>query len=86
MAERIEGATEPRKRRWYPWREWTDGTVWRAIAGVDFTCSAPSFQTALHQRARHEGLDVSTGSPEPGIVEFQFTKKSNTDPEESADV
>jgi hypothetical protein len=75
MAERVEGATEPRRRRWYPWNEWTDGSVWRATEGKDFTCSPASFQTALHQRARQEGLEVSTGSPTHGIVEFQFTKK-----------
>jgi len=79
MAERIEGATEPKRRRWYPWTEWTDGSVWRAKEGEDFTCSPSSFQTALHIRARQEGLEVATGSPEPGIVEFQFTKKVEAD-------
>jgi hypothetical protein len=77
MAERVEGATAPRRRRWYDWEKWTDGSVWRCQEGVDFTCSPSSFQTALHQRARQEGKDVTTGSPEPGIVEFQFTVKAS---------
>jgi hypothetical protein len=72
MAERVEGASGPRRRRWYDWEKWTDGSVWRAKEGEDFTCSPQSFQTALHQRARQQHLDVTTGSPEPGTVEFQF--------------
>jgi hypothetical protein len=76
MAERVEGATEPRRRRWYPWQEWTDGSVWSAKKDKDFNCSPASFQTALHLRARQQGLSVVTGSPEPGVVEFQFTKKT----------
>lgn len=76
MAERVEGATEPRRRRWYPWQEWTDGKVWRAKEGEDFSCSPASFQTALHLRARQQGLTVTTGSPEQGIIEFQFSPKA----------
>jgi hypothetical protein len=77
MAERVQGAEGPRRRRWYPWDKWTDGSVWRATQTEDFTCSPSSFQTALHQRARQQGLDVTTGSPEPGIVEFQFVEKAS---------
>lgn len=75
MAERVENAVAPRRRRFYPWDEWTDGSIWRAKEGEDFTCSPASFQTALHLRARQENKVVTTGSPETGIVEFQFTSK-----------
>lgn len=83
MAERVEGALEPRRRSWYPWKEWTDGCVWRATEGKDFSCSPASFQTALHLRARQQGMTVSTGSPEPGIVEFQFSQKVEEESEAS---
>jgi hypothetical protein len=77
MAEAVEDTSPPRRRTFYPWHDWTDGRKWRAKQGVDFSVSILSFQNALHQRARAKQLVVSTGSPEPGIVEFQFfTKKS----------
>jgi len=85
MAERVDGALEPRRRRWYPWSEWTDGAVWRAREGEDFSCSPASFQTALHLRARQQGLSVSTGSPEPGIIEFQFLPKTEEKTEEESE-
>jgi hypothetical protein len=75
MAERVEDVSAPRRRRYYPWDKWTDGAVWRAKQDEDFTCSPASFQTALHLRARQEGMSVATGSPEEGIIEFQFSKK-----------
>lgn len=77
MAERVNDALAPRRRRFYPWEKWTDGSVWRAKQGEDFTCNPASFQTALHLRARQEGKSVVTGSPEEGIVEFQFSTKAN---------
>jgi hypothetical protein len=83
MAKRVKGATEPRRRRFYPWQDWTDGTVWSAKEGEDFTCNPASFQTALHLRARQQGLIVSTGSPEPGIIEFQFLPKTEEASKES---
>ena len=84
MAERVKGALEPRRRRWYPWADWTDGSVWSAKEGKDFNCSPASFQTALHLRARHQGLTVTTGSPEPGVIEFQFSpKKAETEDSDS---
>ena len=75
MAERLDNVERPRRRRFYDWEKWTDGKTWSAVAGEDFTCSANNFQTALHQRARLQGMTVETGSPEPGIVEFRFTPK-----------
>ena len=72
MAERLQDAQRPRRRTFYPWAEWTDGSVWRALKGEDFTCDVNHFQTALHQRARQEGKQVETGSPEKDVVEFRF--------------
>jgi hypothetical protein len=74
VAERVD-VERPRRRRYYPWEQWTDGTTWRAKQGEDFTVTPASFQTALHQRARLEGMYVETGSPEKGIVEFKFSKE-----------
>jgi hypothetical protein len=74
MAERVDTA-RPRKRKYYNWDAWTDGSTWSATEGEDFTCSTANFQTALHQRARLEKMNVETGSPEPGKVEFRFTPK-----------
>jgi hypothetical protein len=71
MAEQLD-TDRPKRRRFYPWPEWTNGKVWRARQGEDFTVTTASFQTALHQRARHQGICVQTGSPEKGVVEFRF--------------
>lgn len=74
MAERV-AVDRPRRRTYYPWQLWMDGAVWRAKLGEDFTCNPHHFQTALHQRARQEGMTVETGTPEAGVVEFIFRPK-----------
>jgi hypothetical protein len=74
-------ATEPRRRVYYPWEKWTDGSLWSAQKGVDFFMSETNFQTTLHIHARnhrHLGLRVKTASPEKGIVEFRFYKEGET--------
>jgi hypothetical protein len=71
LAQQIE-AESPRRRTFYPWEKWTDGSTWRAKQGEDFTTSIQNFQTALHIRARKEKKKVTTGAPEPGVVEFKF--------------
>ena len=70
MAEVVEGP--PRRRTFYPWESWMDGQTHRAKSGEDYTCSDVQFQNALHQRARATKKKVTTGSPERGVVEFQF--------------
>ncbi|MGA2412685.1 MAG: hypothetical protein ABSG46_20170 [Candidatus Binataceae bacterium] len=78
MAERT-GLEAPRRRTFYPWDDWTDGTTWKAYEGKDFTTTPQNFQTVLHLKARSmpEMARVITGSPEKGIVEFRFIKKED---------
>ncbi len=78
MAEEIDVA-RPRRRTFYPWDKWTNGATWHAVQGTDFTTSVSNFQTALHQRARLQGLSVITGSPEEGIVEFRFSARQTSE-------
>jgi hypothetical protein len=75
VAQRLAGTERPRRRTYYPWPQWTDGAVWRAKKGEDFTCDTHHFQTALHQRARLIGMTVETGTPEKDVVEFVFRKR-----------
>ena len=59
----------------YPWREWTNGEVWIATKGEDFTVSMTSFQTGLSNRATRENLAVKYTSPDGKQVFFRFSKK-----------
>jgi hypothetical protein len=78
VAQQIE-SEKPRRRMFYPWEEWTNGSTWSATRGDDFTCTVLGFQNALHQRARAYGMKVTTGSPRPDVVEFRFTRNDGTD-------
>jgi hypothetical protein len=71
VAKRLD-IERPRRRTYYPWHEWLDGSTWQALEGKDFTCSIANFQCALHIKAREKGIDVITGSPVKGVVEFRF--------------
>jgi hypothetical protein len=75
VAQRIETPRRPRRRTFYPWKDWLDGELWSATRGEDFFLDVKNFQSILHMRARQEGMDVETGSPEKGIVEFQFKRR-----------
>ena len=75
MAQKID--RKPRRRTFYPWHEWLDGATYRAVEGIDFTCSPNNFQTALHTKGRNLNRKVVTTNPEKGIIEFQFTDEPN---------
>lgn len=70
MAERLEGATLPPKRRkakpaagraeQYPYGDWFDGAVWRLRRGDDFTVNPKSLRAAIHGAAKRRGVKVST--------------------------
>lgn len=60
----------------YPWSEWTDGQVWLAVAGEDFTCAPESFRAVLHNRATFERLSVSVRKCPDGMA-FQFSRNGS---------
>lgn len=78
MAERIEtlkskGSGRPTK---YPWREWADGSAWRAKHGEDFTVSVSGFSSTLRGYADGHDLCVDIRRVTAlGVVEFQFRKE-----------
>lgn len=64
----------------YPWGAWTDGSVWRALAGDDFPGKAESFRATLYRVASKRDLSVNTeierNDEGDGIaVVFQFHKE-----------
>lgn len=69
-------------RRKYPWKKWSNGKTWRAVAGVDFYCAVNGFRSALRSFASRNGL-VVTASAKKKIrhgkvvtaVDFHFSKK-----------
>lgn len=44
----------------YPWDQWTNGSLWQATEGEDFTCSLRSFISNLQTVSRKRGLKVHT--------------------------
>ena len=44
----------------YPWHEWTDGSIWRVIRGIDYEPATRSLQATLFAYAGRVGLKVRT--------------------------
>jgi hypothetical protein len=68
------GAGRPDK---YPWAEWTDGGVWEARQGFEFTCSPANFASALYKRKYRDAsiIDVHINvEGDTGVVYFQFIR------------
>ena len=73
MAETIEAFDFERGRRAkYPWKEWTDGQIWKVEQGVDFHCSPESLRYSVHGRARVLGRKAHTAVVDDKHVVFQF--------------
>ncbi len=73
FAQRPVPATER-----YPWRQWTDGSVWRVERGQDYEVASRHLQAALYARATRDGLRVRTRLVRDGdreAVVFQFTER-----------
>lgn len=82
MAEKLD--TFPQKvqrvERKYPWRQWTDGSIWKAKQGEDFTCEPNSFVSSLRAKASNpklrvkvlHGSEKTTEGQEVALVIFQF--------------
>lgn len=64
----------PRPER-YPWREWTDGSIWQVRRGQDYVIATRHLQAALHGRAARDGVRVQTRRVGDGASEglvFRF--------------
>lgn len=61
----------------YPWRQWANGKLKRAIAGKHFSVSPDSFIRALRMHAKRNNLKVMARKPKSGetVVRFQFFAK-----------
>lgn len=57
----------------YNWKELSDGHVWVAQHGEDFTCTTESFRSVLSHYARRHNLTVEV-HVEREIVRFKFSK------------
>ncbi len=44
----------------YPWPQWTDGSIWRIVRGVDFDVAPRSMQATLFARASRDGMRLAT--------------------------
>lgn len=60
----------------YNWTKWTDGKVYRARKGRDFTCTRDGFRSAVYRIAQRRKLDVSIVL-RGDTVEFQFSKPAS---------
>src|SRR5579859_7394588 len=58
MARRLAGFPGSPQR--YPWREWTDGSVWEIRRGEDFGVATESMRVNLHMRAEAVSRKVRT--------------------------
>lgn len=66
------GYPQPRrKKRFYPWGEWSDGKWREALRGEDFDCQAQSFATAVYHHAEKYGK-LSTTYVDGNAVLFRI--------------
>lgn len=56
----------------YPWDEWTDGSIYQAFPGDDFTCKVESFRSTLSGVAAARTMKVRSKLESDGSVVFQF--------------
>ena len=75
MAERVtDFPTPPRQTRRYPWAEWTDGSTWRLVRGVDFDAPVDNFRDRLFSVAKRRNLKVTTSKATEGEVEVLYAQ------------
>lgn len=78
MAETLTSYEFSRKRASkYPWQQWTDGQVWVATEGTDFTVTPAMFRASLYRVARQYDVVVRTSIRDDGSVVFQFAPKES---------
>lgn len=63
----------------YPWDDFTNGEIWKAVAGTDFQTSLNGFRSTLTAHAKRKGYILKADvhkptSVSPGYVVFQFIK------------
>lgn len=65
-------------RRRYPWPQWTDGSTWEVVQGVDFNCEVKSLIEYLYHKAGALKMKVMTQTireeGKPTKILFRFTK------------
>lgn len=74
MVKELDSFTPTRKR--YPWKRWTNGKVYLAKQGVDFTCTIQGFRNVLYGQAGARGLKVKVAL-KGDCVEFVFPAKKS---------
>jgi hypothetical protein len=77
MAEKL--ATMPRRPgRAHPWKDWTDGSIWKIRRGEDFQSGLESMRTQLYGKARSmtPPMDVElVMDREAETITFRMTPK-----------
>lgn len=63
----------------YPWDQWFDGQVRKAVRGVDFEPSANSFRYTIRAAAARHGLNIRTKVRGDSVI-FQATKPTEPQP------
>lgn len=61
--------------RKYDWNEVTDGSIWQAKQGEDFTCTTASFQNQVRNQAKTRHLKAHIEIRDK-TVRFQFSKEN----------
>jgi hypothetical protein len=72
----VETLTGVGRRAKYPWSDWTDSTVWRAVKGEDYD-NVPSFKQLLRNYASTHDYWVNISETNSGFVDFQFSKRES---------
>lgn len=71
MAERVSGFEFKRGPQRYDWEQWADGSQWKLIRGVDYTCEDHVMRSAVYTHAERVGKRASTKAVDGGLV-IQF--------------
>jgi hypothetical protein len=74
MAKRIDSLPNKARAR-YPWKEWTDGSIWQLVRGDDYTVEDDAMRSMAHLYARRNNMRAETRRWEKGMI-IQFHKLS----------
>ena len=77
--ESFSPVTKKPKKTKYPWEQFLSGDIWSVDTMKEFSVKRSGFRTRLHTKAKEMGYGLKTSFIGDNVVEFQFTKKEDTD-------
>ena len=64
-----------KERRFYPWKSWFDGQIWRLLPGEDFSTSPLMMERVIRGTAVRKGMSVKVRHEDDGCIVLQAVER-----------